>query len=54
MSITTASVLVALSKLMGDALADLDQSLDEGDFEMAGDHALTIEELARQFQEKAS
>lgn len=43
-----------LARTMALTLADLEQSLAEGDPDMAGDHALTLEELAQEFQRKAS
>ena len=51
---TTAQRLVALAHEMRRTILELDASLEEGDFDMAGDHALTLEELAHEFQAEAS
>lgn len=49
-----AKTLVDLADNLRFAMADLDGALGEGDIDGAGDYALTIEELAREFQEKAA
>jgi hypothetical protein len=49
-----AKTLIDLAEWMRNVMADIDGALAEGDLDMAGDHALTLEEYAREFQKKVA